>query len=222
MTAAVWVRGVLQHEFGVAPSAINWFVERRPEMSHGGQTGFTAPPGVSIARVPDGETLLALLERGELDAIMPSPYGGMISKLNKTYVADLNRSPHARLLFADPMAESIRSFRTHGFSHVNHTVVVQNRVLDEHPEVALNLFNAFADAKRHGYDRIDYLLRSSVMAAFGVLEQQRRTFGDDPFPYGLANNRRTLETLAGFSFEQGLITSRANIDELFAPATRDT
>ena len=220
MTAAVWVRGVLQHDFGVPPSAIRWFVERSPEMSHGGQTGFTPPAGVSIERVPEGESLLARLERGDLDAVMPSPYGGMTSRLNRTYVADLGRSPHARLLFDDPMAESVRSFRAHGFSHINHTVVLQNRVLDRHPWAALNLFNAFAQAKQQCYGRIDYLLRSSVMAAFAVLDAQRRTFGDDPFPYGLAANRKALETLAGHSLEQGLITERVNIDDLFAPTTR--
>jgi len=221
MTAAVWVRGVLQHDFGVPPSAMHWIVERSPAMSHGGQTGFTPPEGVSIERAPEGETLLALLERGEIDAVMPSPYGSMTSRLNKTYVGDLSRSPHARLLFEDPMAESVRSFRAHGFSHVNHTVVVQNRVLDEHPWVALNLFNAFANAKQQCYGRIDYLLRSSVMAAFAVLDAQRRIFGDDPFPYGLAANRKALDTLAAFSFEQGLIKERARIDDLFAPTTRD-
>jgi 4,5-dihydroxyphthalate decarboxylase len=220
MTAAVWVRGVLQHDFGVPPSAIRWIVERTPAMSHGGQTGFTPPEGVTIDRAPEGASLLALLERGDLDAVMPSPYGGMTSRLNKTYVADLNRSPRARLLFDDPMAESIRAFRAHGFSHINHTVVVQNRALDAHPWIALNLFNAFAQAKQQCYGRIDYLLRSSVMAAFAVLDAQRRVFGDDPFPYGLAVNRRALEALAGFSFEQGLIEERAQIDDLFAPTTR--
>jgi len=220
MTAAVWARGVLQHDFDVPPSAIRWIVERTAEMSHGGQTGFTPPDGVSIERAAEGASLLALLERGEVDAVMPSPYGGMTSRLNKTYVADLTRSRHARLLFDDPMAESVRSVRAHGFSHINHTLVIQNRVLDAHPWVALNLFNAFAQAKQQCYGRIDYLLRSSVMAAFAVLDAQRRAFGDDPFPYGLGINRRALETLAEYSFEQGLIKERAQIDELFAPTTR--
>jgi 4,5-dihydroxyphthalate decarboxylase len=223
MTAAVWTRGVLQHDFGVPPSAMRWFVERTPEMSHGGQTGFTAPAGVSIERVPQGEALLALLERGELDAVMPSPYGGMTSRLNRTYVADLIRSPRARLLFDDPMTESVRASRAHGFSHINHAVVVQNRVLEQHPWVALNLFNAFGAAKQQCYRGIDYLLRSSLMPAFAALEAQRRSFGDDPFPYGLASNRQALETLAQYAYEQGLVQARpASIEDLFAPTTRNT
>jgi len=221
MTAAVWVRGVLQHDFGVTPSSIRWHVERSPSMSHGGQTGFRPPEGVSIERVPDGETLLSLLERGELDAVMPSPYPGMPSMLNKTRLTDLSRSPHVRLLFEDAVAEGVRSFRTHGFSHINHTVVVQDRVLNKHPWVALNLFKAFIEAKHDGYAKIDSLCRSSLMAAFGVLEGQRRTFGDDPFPYGLPANRRALQTLADYMVEQGLLGGCPNVDEIFAETTRD-
>lgn len=221
MTAAVWVRGALQHDFGVPPSAIRWHLERNPSMSHGGQTGFKAPDGVSIERLPAGETLFALLTRGELDAVMPSPYPGMRSMLNGTYLTDLSRSPHVRLLFEDPVAEGVRSFRAHGFSHINHTVVVQDRVLNEHPWVALNLFKAFIEAKQDAYAKIGSLYRSSLMAAFGVLEAQRRTFGDDPFPYGLPANRKALQTLAGYVFEQGLLHERPVVDGLFAETTRD-
>jgi 4,5-dihydroxyphthalate decarboxylase len=221
MTAAVWVRGALQHDFGVAPSALRWHLERNPSMSHGGQTGFKAPEGVSITRVPDGETLFSLLTRGELDAVMPSPYPGMQSMLNKTRLTDLSRSPHVRLLFEDAVAEGVRSFRTHGFSHINHTVVVQDRVLNKHPWVALNLFKAFNEAKQDAYAKIGSLYRSSLMAAFGVLEAQRRTFGDDPFPYGLSANRRALQTLADYMVEQGLLREHPVVDQLFADTTRD-
>ena len=187
-------------------------MERTTELSHGGLTGFTAPLGVSITHVPDGETMLSLLERGELDAVMPSPYR-MNSRLNKTELSDLSRSPRTRLLFDDPVAEAVRFFRARGFSHINHTVVVQDRVLEDHPAVAVELFRAFQEAKEIGYSRIDDLLRSSLLGAFGVLEIHRRTFGDDPFPYGLSPNRAALETLADYSFEQGLTSKRADVDE---------
>ena len=221
MTAAVWVRGALQHDFGVASSEIRWHLERSPSMSHGGQTGFKAPDGVSITRVPDGETLLSLLARGELDAVMASPYPGMTSMLNKTRLTDLSRSPHVRLLFEDPVAEGVRFFGTHGFSHINHTVVVQDRVLNRHPWVALNLVKAFIEAKQTAYAKIGSLHRSSLMAAFGVFEAQRRTFGDDPFPYGIAVNRQALHTLADYMVEQGLLRERPVVDDLFAQTTRD-
>ncbi len=220
VTAAVWARGALQHDCGVDPASIDWVVERTPAMSHGGQTGFTAPAGVRIARAPDGQSLATMLEAGTLDAVMPSPYPGMSSMLNRTDLLQLSRAPYARLLFEDPVVESARSMAAHGFSHINHLVVVQDRVLGEHPWVAVNLFKAFEQAKRQCYARIDVLLRSSVMAAFGVLQNQRRLFGDDPFPYGFERNRAALEQLVEYSREQGLIPARVDVASLFAPTTR--
>jgi 4,5-dihydroxyphthalate decarboxylase len=220
MTAALWTRGTLQRDFRVPPSAIKWHVERTRAMSHGGQTGFRPPKGVSIEQVPEGQTLMALLERGKLDVVMASPYAGMESMLNKTDLLHLARSPHLKLLFDDPAAEGTRYFRKHGFSHINHTVVIQNRILDEHPWVALNLFRAFEQAKQVCYARLHYLLRSSIIGAFGVLETQRQTYGGDPFPYGLRANRKALERLADHSYEQGLMRKRADVDGLFAATTR--
>jgi 4,5-dihydroxyphthalate decarboxylase len=221
MTAAVWVRGALQHEFGVHPSKMRWFVERRPDLSHGGHTGFTAPEGVSVERTPEGPTLFELLTSGELDAVMPSPYPGMTSMLNKTSLFQLASSPHVRRLFEDPVAEGVRYYKKNGFSHINHITVVQNRVLDAHPWAALSLYKAFEASKQVCYDRISTLLRSSLVFALDHFEQQRRVFGDDPYPYGLKANRIALQTLANYSFEQGLIPEQVRIDDLFAPSTRD-
>ncbi len=221
MTAAVWVRGVLQHDFGVPPSAIRWYVERRPALSHGGLTGFRAPEKVSIDPVPDGETLASLLERGGLDAVMASPFPGMKSKLNETDFFHLSRSPQVRPLFPDPVAEGVRYYRKTGFSHINHVLIVQDRVLAPHPWVAVSMFKAFTDAKAACYRTIDRLLRSSLMSAFGLLEAQRRTFGDDPYPYGLSENRAALQTLADYAHEQDLIPERVDVGEMFAATTRD-
>ncbi|MGH9196647.1 MAG: hypothetical protein ACRD1T_13000, partial [Acidimicrobiia bacterium] len=196
MTAAVWTRGVLEHEFHVPASAIRWHVERKPALSHGGLTGFTSPPGVAIERIPDGETLASLLVSGQLDAVMTSPYPGMKSILNETDLLQLSRLPHVRPLFPEPVAEGIRYYRTHGFSHINHTVIVQDRILRDHPWVALSLLRAFEEAKQVGYRRIDSLLRSSLLFAFGCLQTQREIFGDDPYPYGIRANRKALERLA--------------------------
>jgi 4,5-dihydroxyphthalate decarboxylase len=221
VTAAVWVRGALEHDFGLAPKDVKWLIERRAGMSHGTETGFKAPQGVSVEHVPDGQTLGSMLENGTLEALMPSPYPGMTSMLNRTDLLQLTRAPYARLLFPDPLAEGARYFARHGFSHINHTVVIRDEVLEKHPWIALSLYRAFAKAKEQCYAKLDYLLRSSVMAAFGVLENQRKAFGDDPFPYGLRANRAALEALISYSVEQGLTAKPVAVDELFAPTTRD-
>jgi 4,5-dihydroxyphthalate decarboxylase len=220
VTAAVWVRGTLQHEFGVPPSAIKWFIERKPGLSHGGTTGFTAPAGVSVDALAEGETLASALAKGDLDAVMGSPYPGMKSKLNATDQLQMSRSSQLRLLFPDPVAEGVRYFKKNGFSHINHTVVVQDAVLRRHPWVAINLVDAFTRSKQVAEASIDRLLRSGLIGAFGHLHAQRQVFGDDAFPYGLRSNREALRTLAGYEFEQGLIPQPVQIDDLFAESTR--
>jgi 4,5-dihydroxyphthalate decarboxylase len=221
MTAAVWTRGVLAHDFGVPPSAIRWFVERRPGLSHGGQTGFTAPPGVAVEPLADGDTLGAALAGGRLDAIMGSPYPGMRSRLNATDLLQLSRSPGVRLLFGDPVAEGVRFFQKHGFSHINHVVIVQDDICRRHRWVPHSLFKAFMRSKEDAYAHIDALLRTSLIGAFGHLHAQRQVFGDDPYPYGLRANLKALTTLAAYEHEQGLVPQPIAIETLFDPSTSD-
>src|SRR5436190_17182948 len=66
-TAAIWSRGILQHEFGVNPRDIEWFMERNPDMSHGGSTGFKPPEGVRLNYIPPTSSIGDMMARGELD-----------------------------------------------------------------------------------------------------------------------------------------------------------
>jgi 4,5-dihydroxyphthalate decarboxylase len=84
VTASVWARGVLQEDFGVDLTKVKWFVERTSDMSHGGVTGFSAPDGISIERIPPDESLQSLIEQERLDAVLPDPYPGIPSRLNRT------------------------------------------------------------------------------------------------------------------------------------------
>jgi 4,5-dihydroxyphthalate decarboxylase len=222
VTAALWTRGALQHDFDVDLTKIRWFVERTPEMSHGGVTGFAPPPGISIERIPEEETLQSLLDRGELDAILPSPYPGMKSRLNRTDEMALADAGRARRLFASPREEARRYLRRNRFLHVNHTVVIRNEILDEHPWVAENLYRAFRQAKAAAYAQLDYLRRSSLVFSSVYLEEERELLGADPFPYGIEANRRALDTLFEYSFEQGFIPRKPSLESLFAASTLST
>src|SRR5262249_55772951 len=69
-TAALWTRGVLQHEWGVAPSDMEWFMERPPALSHGGATGFVPPPGVTLHTIPAEKNIGTMMAAGEIDATL--------------------------------------------------------------------------------------------------------------------------------------------------------
>lgn len=222
VTAALWARGSLQHDFGVDLARVRWFVERSPELSHGGVTGFRPPPGISIEQVPENETLHSLLDRGELDAILPSPYPGMKSRLNRTDEIALADTGKASRLFREPRAEAERYVERNGFLHANHTVVIRNQVLEKNPWVADSLYSAFQEAKAATYASLDYLRRSSLVFSGVYLDEERRLLGADPFPYGIEANRKALDTLFGYSHEQGFIPEKPSLESLFAATTLET
>lgn len=219
VTAALWMRGTLEHEFGVKSEKIKWFVERQRTLSHGGETGFHPPSGVSIEQIPESNTIADLLEEGKLDAIMPSPYPGMKSMLNKSDYLKFTNSERITPLFEDSLSEGKRYFRKNGFSHINHTVIIQEEILKEHKWVPLNLIKAFQEAKELAYERSDHLLRSSLLFAYNYLRQERNVFGDDPYPYGFQVNKKAISTLIEYSLEQGLTQRTIEPEDLFVPST---
>lgn len=219
VTAAVWLRGTLQHDFGVDLRKIHWFVERKKELSHGGETGFKPPAGIEINQIPPEETMISLLESGKLDAIMPSPYSDMQSRLNRTSEYNLQRSPKIRRLFEHPLEEGKRYFQKNGFANINHMLICKNSILTPNPWVVMNLYRAFEEAKQQTYSKIMYLQRSSLVFAGAYLEEEWRIFGDDPYPYGFRKNRKALETLITYSIEQGLTNKSVDPESLFAKDT---
>jgi 4,5-dihydroxyphthalate decarboxylase len=215
-TWAIWSRGALQHEFGVYPHEIEWFMERNPDKSHGGATGFTAPEGVQVNRIPPTTSLGEMLLRGELD--------GAIHYLQERNLVDrssVDVSSVTRTLFADPAAEGRRYYAKTGLFPINHTVVIRRSLLEQHPWIALNLYSAFVAAKAG----IAQLGRSYLHWHFetGLLDDGvRQTLAaNDPLAYGFRSARPVLETVAQYVHEQGLTPRRVALSELFAASTLD-
>jgi 4,5-dihydroxyphthalate decarboxylase len=221
-TAAVWLRAVLQHDFGVAPESIRWFMERSEALSHGGATGFEAPPGISLETIPAERSLASMLLDGELDAAFVRP--------NRTVGADnvIERSQRikgtgdwSRIVpaFGDGITEGRRFFDAHGFIPINHTYVIRGELFERHPWVALNLYKAFLEAKRVAEQDPLEDVPLGLVFRWEYLSQVRAFFGPDPFPYGVRANRKVLERLIGHSREQGLIPAPMTVESLFAPST---
>jgi 4,5-dihydroxyphthalate decarboxylase len=210
-TAAVWSRGFLQHEHGVAPREISWFMERPPERSHGGATGFRAPAGVSITSIPLESSIGGMLLDGSLDATLLYLRSPNLVDRSR---ADVESSPLIRPLF-DRSTESARSFARTGIFPINHGVVVRRSLLERHSWIALNLYEAFLAAKEHAMTRAAAALEpyASIGAVPGGLPSS------DPLPYGMIANRHVLATLAQYVHEQGLTDRLVGLDELFAAST---
>jgi 4,5-dihydroxyphthalate decarboxylase len=213
-TAALWGRGVLQHEFGVAPQDMEFWMERTPEMSHGGATGFAPPPGVTVNQIPAEKSIGSMMLHGELDAVLHYLSGRNLVDRSR---ADLTNSPDFKYLFPDPIAEGIRYYKKTGLLPINRQTVVRRNVFDKEPWVALNLIKAFnhaneiADAQRVAHVQ-DHL-------AAGLLSGDAKT---TLLHHGVKANRKVMETIAQYSLEQGLTPRLIAFEELYAPSAMDT
>lgn len=221
MSLALWIRGVLQHEFGVLPTDVEWFLERGPGQRVGDALGFTPPGGVKISQVRPGSDLMTMLENGEIDIAFPYP--GVWRTGFDAAKPDTNEAPGAsagslRPLFSDPKAEGIRYFRKTGIFPINHLIVVRDEILEHHPWVYESLLNSFERSKAISYSKSMEMSQrpNNFVWLDSLLDEVNQIFGSDPFPYGIKANEKVIEAAIQFSFEQGLSKRKLSISELFA------
>ena len=209
-TAVCWIRGILEHDFGVDWRTFAWFMERSPERSHGGATGFRAPARLTYLR-PD-ESLGAMLLDGRIDATL---FYTVRNTILDRRTIDLAADPRVAPLFPDPAAEGRRYYAATGTFPINHCVIVRRTLVDADPTLARRLYDAFVAAKAVLHERARSLLAPFAETS-GVAPA---AVGTDPLAYGVRANRSTLETIARYLHEQALTERVVALDELFAPAT---
>ena len=220
-TAAVWTRATLQHDFGVSQYDVHWYMERTEELSHGGATGFTPPEKISFQRIPAEKSLVSMLMAQEIDAAPIHRALGRATNVidRSTRIRGGIDLAQLRPLFSDPIAEGARYFRTHGYVPASHLIAIRGEIHRRHPWVAFNLFTAFTKAKEAAQQRLAEAIPTALVFGREYLARTRELLGDDPFPYGVARNRRMLEDLTRHSVEQGLTSKAAAVDDLFVPST---
>lgn len=216
-TAALWSRGILQHEFGVATGDIEWFMERGPDKSHGGATGFKPPPGVRLNQIPPTTNIGEMLVSGELDGTLL--YLTTPNLVDRSTI-DIRNVETIGPLFPDRQAEMRRYFTKTGVYPVNHTVVIRRSLYEAHPWLALNLYHAFVEAKQMAERETLEGMRAFIDT--GLVDA---SVGDalkaDPKAYGMKATRKVVETIAQYVHEQGLTERQVAVDELFAASTLD-
>src|SRR5215468_534371 len=216
-TAALWCRGALQHEFGVSPLDIDWYMERTEEMSHASATGFQPPKGLKFQRIPETENIGTMLLAGQIDASLL--YLNEVNLVDRSRV-DLRNRTEVRTLFKDQAAEGIRYYQKTGFYPINHCVVFKREVAEKYPWAVLNVFKAFEEAKNQVRDQGRAV--ASVYFDLGlVAPEQKKALDADPYAYGVKANRKILEAITQFSFEQGLTPRLLKLEEVFHEATLD-
>jgi 4,5-dihydroxyphthalate decarboxylase len=212
-TSALWTRGVLENEFGVAPKDMTFFMERLPARSHAGAIGFKAPAGVTINAISPEKSIGSMMLSGELDACMSyNRSQGLIDRSD----ADLQNHRDIKPLFADSGAEAIRYYKKTGTYPINHGMVVKRGVFERNPWVVINILKAFneandiADGERR--EHAAYHLETGL-----VPPDYGKALATRIITHGLKANRATLETAAKYSNQQSLTPRVMTMDELFAP-----
>jgi 4,5-dihydroxyphthalate decarboxylase len=214
ITAAVWIRAFLQHDYGVEPSSIRWRYGGVETSSWAERLEHPTPQGIELERIPPDRSLVEMLEHGELDALAAT----------HAPKAFLEGRPWIRRLFPDYRPVEEDYFRRTGLFPIMHTVVIRRDVYDEHRWFATSLLNAFEEAKAVGQRRLRDMDVLAVSDPWWEPELERvdALFAGDPFPYGYARNEAALGALTQYSYEQGLSPRRLDPRELFAPETLET
>jgi 4,5-dihydroxyphthalate decarboxylase len=216
-TAALWTRGALQHEFGVEPREMEFWMERVPSHSHGGAMGFAPPPGVTIRQIPREKNIGSMMLAGDLEAVI---HYIVDPNLVDRSTADLWSHPEIARLFPDPVAEGIRYYQKTAIFPINHGMVIRREIVDKHPWVVLNLYKAFQRASDIA-DR-ERLQQAEYHAAAGLVSRDSVAGLRTPLvQHGIMANRNVLETAARYSVEQGLAPRFMKLEELFAASAME-
>jgi ABC-type nitrate/sulfonate/bicarbonate transport system substrate-binding protein len=193
VTTGLWARSILQHEYDVDLSKVTWVLSGDEHVAE-------YRPPANVVSIEPGKTLEALLTAGDIAAAI----GVQVD------------SPDVKTLIPNAREAGFETLRRRGLYPINHTVVVRNDLLDAHPELAPDLFNAFAEAKRIYLQR----LRDAPVEAADPVHERVMEITGDPLPYGIEPNRTTLEAIVQYSVEQGILSRPVAVEDLFAQNTR--
>jgi 4,5-dihydroxyphthalate decarboxylase len=215
MTAPVWIRGILQDEYGVPVDSVTYYTGGEEEPGRPEKLKLDLPPNIKVQPIGERDTLAAMLRDGGIDAFYTA-------RMPSTYKAG-GKGPVKRL-FENYMEVEQAYYRKTGIFPIMHTVVIRREVYEKNRWVAMNLYKAFVEAQRECYDDlyVTAALKVSLPWLTRHVEDARALMGDDFWSYGFQPNRATLDTFLRYHHEQGLSKRKLEPEELFAPETMES
>ena len=214
LSANVWVRGILERDYGVKPSDITWVrggmnTAGRPE-----KLKLDLPTEIRIEKAPAGTTLNQMLADGEID--------GFIGPRSPRCFDEGH--PQVGRLFGDSVNAASDYFKRSGIFPIMHVVGVRRTLADAHPWLPGALMKAFSAARDCAQQALSDTSATKVTMPFveDNLQMIRKLMGDDFWSYGVAGNVKVLTAFCEMHYEQGLSPRKLAIDELFHPATYET
>ena len=211
MTAAVWIRCILKSEYGIDPADLKWRNGGLEQPGRHEKLPLNLPANVELRPIPEGKTLSAMLDAGEIDVLVsaraPSCYG---------------RNPKVQRLFPNFREVEKAYFKKTGIFPPMHVIGVRQSLLQAHPWLGVSLYKAFVEAKRLAVPELTEVGALKVMLPWVVQEAEETMalMGKDWWPYGVAENKAALDAFLASHYEQGLSGKRQHKpEEIFVRAT---
>jgi len=211
LTANVWARALLEDDHGVKPSDIHWIRGGLEEVGRPEKIAITLPKNVKLDNAPEGRTLSAMLESGDIDAFIGPRVPSCFAR----------GAPNIGWLFADPVAAAKDYYKRTQIFPIMHIVGVRREIVAQHPWLPAAVLKAFERAKAIALEKLSDTSSTKVTLPFVEerLMEARALMGPDFWSYGVAQNRKTLETFLRHHHSQGLSPRLVTMDELFHPTT---
>jgi len=211
ITAVVWMRGLLQHEYGVSPAEIHWRSGGQEEPGRDERTPLKPIPGLDLKPIGKDETLVGMLRNGELDALFTA----------RAPSSFLKGEPHIARLFPNTREAEQAYYKKTGLFPLMHLVGVRKTLVAQYPWLPTSVYKAFCEAK--ALAMIDLCDVNALMVTLPWLEAETKdtmaVMGQDFWKYGVHENMREIEALIQYAHEQGLVDRKVAVEELFASST---
>jgi len=211
ITAVVWMRGMLQHEYGVKPNEIHWRNGGQEQPGRGERTPLKEIPGLDLKPLGPGQTLVDMLRNGELDALFTA-------RAPSSFLAG---EPHIARLFPNTREAEQAYYKKTGLFPIMHLIGIKKSLVEQYPWLATSVYKAFLEAKALAL--IDLCDVNALMVTLPWLEAETKetiaVMGPDFWKYGVHESMREIEALTQYAHEQGLIDRKPAVEELFARPT---
>jgi len=211
MTAPVWIRGILQDEYGVDPAGCEYWSGGEEEPGRDEKLALDLPAKFRVRPIGPEQILAKMIAEGELDAMHTA-------RTPSTFHTQPDR---VKRLFGNFVEVEKAYYRKTKIFPIMHTVVIRRDLYEKSRWIAQSLYKAFTQAQRKTYEYLNTSMALTTMLPWQAahVEEARALLGEDWWPYGVEPNRHVLETFLRYHYEQGLSKRRLKIEELFAPET---
>jgi len=207
ITAVVWLRGTMQDEYGVKPTDIRWRQGGIEEPGRTERTPLKPIPGLDLKPIPAGKTLSSMLEEGELDAMFSA----------RAPSCFMRGAPNIGRLFPNYREVEQAYYRKTRMFPIMHLIGLKREIAERHEWLPASLYKAFCQAKAYAMRDVREVNALPITLPWLVAEAEdtAKLMGEDFWRYGARENATEIEALARYAFEQGLVSRKLTMEELF-------